>query len=73
MSGTFLDGVRTLARGVREEPRPFRIAIIGSVIYGVGNAASGFLVGRVTSDVVVPAVTGSGSVGVGDVWLAGGR
>lgn len=71
MSGTFLDGVRTLARGVREEPRPFRIAIIGSVIYGVGNAASGFLVGRVTSDVVVPAVTGSGSVGVGDVWLAG--
>ncbi|MBB2902707.1 ABC-type multidrug transport system fused ATPase/permease subunit [Kineococcus radiotolerans] len=71
MSGTFVSGVRTLARGVREEPRPFRIAIVGSVIYGIGNAASGFLVGRVTEGVVVPAVTGSGPVTTAQVWLAG--
>ncbi|PRY10870.1 ABC transporter ATP-binding protein [Kineococcus rhizosphaerae] len=71
MTGTFLDGVRTLARGIREEPRPFRTALVGSVVYGVGNAVSGFLVGRVTTDVVVPALDGSGTVGPRDVWLAG--
>ncbi|WP_432541457.1 ABC transporter ATP-binding protein [Kineococcus sp. SYSU DK002] len=71
MSGTFLDGVRTLARGIREEPRPFRIAIVGSVVFGAGNALSGFLVGRVTTDVVVPAVNGTGEVTARDAWLAG--
>ncbi|WP_432565126.1 ABC transporter ATP-binding protein [Kineococcus sp. SYSU DK003] len=71
MSGTFLNGVRILGRGIREEPRPFRIALVGSVVYGIGNAASGWLVGRVTNDVVVPALTGSGEVSAADVWLAG--
>ncbi|NIZ90053.1 ABC transporter ATP-binding protein [Kineococcus rubinsiae] len=71
MSGTFLTGMRTMARGAREEPRLFGIAIAGSAVYGAGTAASGYLVGRVTDRVVVPAVTGSGTVSTGDVWLAG--
>ncbi|WP_432533721.1 ABC transporter ATP-binding protein [Kineococcus arenarius] len=72
MSGTFVSGMRTMARGAREEPRLFTIAIIGSALYGVGTAASGWLVGRVTERVVVPAVTGSGeAVSTADVWLAG--
>ncbi|WP_328293535.1 ABC transporter ATP-binding protein/permease [Kineococcus sp. NBC_00420] len=71
MSGTFIIGVKTLARGVREEPRPFRIAIVGSLIYGIGNAASGWMIGRVTNRIVVPALTGSASISAGDVWLAG--
>ncbi|WP_432572172.1 ABC transporter ATP-binding protein [Kineococcus sp. SYSU DK005] len=72
MSGTFLSGMRTLARGAREEPRLFGTAIVGSAVYGAGTAATGWLVGRVTDRVVVPAVTGSGSVGTAEVWLAGG-
>jgi len=71
VSGTFLSGMRTVIRGIREEPRPFRIALVGSVVYGVGNAASGWMVGQVTGDVVVPALSGEGTVSVGDVWLAG--
>jgi len=71
VSGTFLSGMRTMARGAREEPRLFTIAIVGSAVYGAGTAASGYLVGRVTDRVVVPAVTGSGSVSTADVWLAG--
>ncbi|PPK93746.1 ABC-type multidrug transport system fused ATPase/permease subunit [Kineococcus xinjiangensis] len=73
MSGTFTTGMRTMARGAREEPRLFAVAIAGSVVYGVGTAATGWLVGRVTERVVVPAVTGSagGSVSTWDVWLAG--
>nr|WP_246315267.1 ABC transporter ATP-binding protein [Kineococcus aurantiacus] len=60
-----------MARGVREEPRPFRTAIVGSVVFGVGNALSGYLVGRVTTDVVVPALDGSAPVTARDAWLAG--
>ncbi|WP_432491317.1 ABC transporter ATP-binding protein [Kineococcus gypseus] len=71
MSGTFVSGMRTLARGAREEPTLFWTAILGSAIYGAGTAASGWLVGRVTDRVVVPAVTGSGGVSTSEVWLAG--
>ncbi|NAZ74218.1 ABC transporter ATP-binding protein, partial [Kineococcus sp. T13] len=71
MSGTFVSGMRTLARGAREEPRLFTTAIVGSALYGAGTAATGWMVGRVTDRVVVPAVTGSGSVSTGEVWLAG--
>ncbi|WP_205708366.1 ABC transporter ATP-binding protein [Kineococcus siccus] len=63
--------MRTMARGAREQPRLFGIAIAGSVVYGAGTAASGYLVGRVTDRVIVPAVTGSGDVSTADVWLAG--
>ncbi|WP_369068339.1 ABC transporter ATP-binding protein [Kineococcus terrestris] len=71
MSGTFVSGMRTLARGAREEPRLFGLAVVGSFVYGAGTAATGWLVGRTTERVVVPAVTGEGSVDTGDVWLAG--
>lgn len=68
--GTFLRGMRVLARGAREEPRLFGWAVVGSVVYGAGTAGSGWLVGRVTQDVVVPALSGGG-VTARDVWLAG--
>ncbi|MGQ7296094.1 ABC transporter ATP-binding protein [Quadrisphaera sp. KR29] len=71
--GTFLPGLRILARGAREEPRPFAWAVFGSVVYGVGTAGSGWMVGRVTEGVVVPALTPGGpEVTAADVWLAGG-
>lgn len=69
--GTFLRGMRVLARGAREEPRLFAWAVVGSVVYGAGTAGSGWLVGRVTQDVVVPALSGDAGVTPGDVWLAG--
>jgi len=69
--GTFLRGMRVLARGAREEPRLFAWAVLGSVVYGAGTAGSGWLVGRVTQDVVVPALSGDARVTTGDVWLAG--
>ncbi|MFB9376047.1 ABC transporter ATP-binding protein [Kineococcus gynurae] len=71
MNGTFVAGLRVLARGARAEPRLFGVAVVGSVVYGVGTAASGWLVGRVTDTVVVPAVTGSRAVPTEDVVRAG--
>lgn len=64
--------MRTLARGAREEPRPFVLAVALSAVYGAGTAATGWLVGRTTDEVVVPALTGSRPVSAGEVWAAGG-
>jgi len=72
MKGTFLSGLRVLFRGGREEWRPFSLAVLGSAVYGGGTAAGGYVVGRVTDTVVVPALTGSAPVASADVWRAGG-
>ncbi len=69
--GTFVRGMRVMLRGAREEPRLFTWAVAGSVVYGVGTAGGGWVVGRVTERVVVPALSGE-PVGTGAIWLAGG-
>ncbi len=83
--GSFSSAARTIARGVRHAPRPFAVAVVASGVYGLGTAATGWWVGRTTSDVVVPALAaaraqgGGGAaaaaaatLGAGDVWRAGG-
>src|SRR5699024_1706096 len=42
-----------------------------STAYGLGTVASGWLLGRLTDAVIVPAVTGD-EVGTGPIGLAGG-
>jgi ATP-binding cassette subfamily B protein len=59
-----------IGRGLASQPRTFTIAIIASVVYGVGLVASGWLLGRITDGVVLPAIEGSG-VSTGSIWLAG--
>ena len=70
--GTVRRGVRVLARGIRDEPKLFAVAVAGSAVYGAGTAGLGWLLGRVTDHTVGPALTGSGEVTTGDIWLAGG-
>ncbi|MFP5334218.1 MAG: ABC transporter ATP-binding protein [Actinomycetes bacterium] len=69
--GTLLRGIRVLGRGIRDEPRIFTVAVLGSALFGAGTAATGWLLGRITEDVIAPAVTGERRVTAGDVWLAG--
>jgi ABC-type multidrug transport system fused ATPase/permease subunit len=68
---TLRRGLRVLWRGIRDEPRVFTVAVLGSSVYGAGTAGTGWLLGRVTDSVVAPALTGSGDVTTGDVWLGG--
>ncbi|QOR72317.1 ABC transporter ATP-binding protein [Ruania alkalisoli] len=58
-----------LGRGLRSQPRAFTIAIGASVGYGVALVASGWALGQVTDQIVVPALTGG--VSPGTPWLAG--
>ena len=59
-----------LGRGLRSQPRTFAIAISASVLYGLGMVAQGWVLGRITDRVVVPAIEGSG-VAASAIWLAG--
>ena len=48
-------GLRVLGIGIREQWRVFTLAVIGSALYGAMTVASAFVMGRVTSRVIVPA------------------
>jgi len=48
-------GLRVVWRGVRDEPGMFALAVAGSTLYGVGTAGAGWVLGRLTEDVLTPA------------------
>jgi len=48
-------GLRVVWTGIREEPRPFALAVVGATLYGAGTAASGWVLGRLTQQVLAPA------------------
>jgi ATP-binding cassette, subfamily B, bacterial len=48
-------GLRVLAAGIREQRRIFALAVAGSTIYGAMTIASAFVMGQVSSRVILPA------------------
>ena len=52
---TLRRGLRVLARGMRDEPGMFSLAVAGSAVYGIGTAASGWWLGHLTQTVLAPA------------------
>lgn len=59
-----------LGRGLRSQPLTFAIAIGASAIWGLGFVALGYMLGQITDDVVVPALTG-GDITSAEIWRAG--
>lgn len=51
----FRQGCAAVAAGVRAEPRLFTGAVLASAVYGAGTVAGGWVLGRVTDTVLVPA------------------
>ena len=49
-----LRGLRVLGIGIKEQWRVFALAVVGSALYGGMTVASAFVLGRVTSRVIVP-------------------
>jgi ABC-type multidrug transport system fused ATPase/permease subunit len=65
-----LRGVRVVVAGVRQEPRVFGVAVGASALYGAATAAGGFVLGRITDQVLTPAFA-AGSVPPGSLARAG--
>jgi ATP-binding cassette, subfamily B, bacterial len=49
--------LRVIVRGLRAEPGIFSLAVLGSLLYGAGTVASGWVLGALTDSVLVPAFT----------------
>jgi ATP-binding cassette, subfamily B, bacterial len=52
---TLREGLRVLARAIRDEPAIFAVAVAGSAVYGVMTGLAAVVIGRITDDVIVPA------------------
>jgi ATP-binding cassette subfamily B protein len=62
--------VQLLGRGMASEPRTYVLAVGSSAVFGATTVAISQVLGKVTNDVVVPALDGSVSAR-GDIWPAG--
>src|SRR4051794_41728795 len=70
-ANTLRRGVRVLARGIRDEPGMFTLAVLGSAVYGAGTAGAGWLLGHLTQTVLAPAFS-AGEVPPGRIAYATG-
>jgi ATP-binding cassette subfamily B protein len=53
-------GLRVVSAHVRGRPRPFIVAVIGSLLFAGGIVASALVLGWITDKVIVPAANGTG-------------
>ncbi|WP_338142426.1 ABC transporter ATP-binding protein [Georgenia faecalis] len=61
-----------IARGMRDSPRTSTLAVISSVLYGLGTVGSGLLLGQVTDRVLTPALSGEDVPSSWIWWSAAG-
>lgn len=59
-----------IGRGLASQKRTFTVAITASAVYGATLVGSGWVLGLITDEVIMPALTGSG-VPRSSIWLAG--
>ncbi|MDG4756954.1 ABC transporter ATP-binding protein [Micromonospora sp. WMMD710] len=62
-------GLRVLGQAIREQPRIFAVAVLGSLLFGAMVIVSAYVVGGVVGEVVVPSIA-RGQVGTGTLALA---
>ena len=68
---TLRRGVGVVAQGVREQPRWFALAVLGSTVYGIMTGLMAWAIGWCTSTIVIPAVAAR-SVTAGQLWTIAG-
>jgi ABC-type multidrug transport system fused ATPase/permease subunit len=68
---TLRRGLFVLGQGIRQAPRMFTVAVVGSALYGVMTAGSAWALGRVIGTVITPSFR-SGHVDAGDLARGAG-
>ena len=69
-SPTLRRGLHVVGQGIRQQPRWFALAVLGSSVYGVMTVATASVIGTVVREIVGPAVTAR-QVSAGQLWYAG--
>ena len=62
-------GFAVLGVAIREEPRIFGIALVGSVLFGAMTVGNAWVLGRVTENLITPSFA-RGDVAAGALWSA---
>jgi len=68
---TLRRGAGVVAQGVREQPRWFALAVLGSTVYGIMTGLMAWAIGWCTSTIVIPAVDAR-SVSAQQLWTIAG-
>ena len=69
-SPTLRRGLRVVGQGIREQPRWFALAVLGSAIYGAMTVATATVIGKVVREIVSPAIA-ERQVAADQLWRAG--
>ena len=69
LSPTLRRGLHVVGQGIRQQPRWFALAVVGSAVYGVMTVATATVIGKVVHEVVGPAITAR-QVSAGQLWYA---
>ena len=69
-SPTLRRGLHVVGQGIRQQPRWFALAVLGSAVYGVMTVATATVIGKVVHEVVGPAIAAR-QVTAGQLWRAG--
>ncbi|HEX7538253.1 MAG TPA: ABC transporter ATP-binding protein [Dermatophilaceae bacterium] len=69
-SPTLRRGLRVVGLGIRQQPRWFALAVLGSALYGVMTVGTAVVIGKVIREIVGPAVAAR-QVTAGQLWQAG--
>ena len=59
-----------MGQGIRQQPRWFALAVVGSALYGVMTVATATVIGKVVAEIVSPAIAAR-QVSAGQLWNAG--
>lgn len=70
-SATLREGCAVIARGIKDQPRWFALAVLGSTLYGVMTGAMAWAIGYVTDRAVAPAIA-AGHATAQQLLLIGG-
>ena len=70
LPSTLRRGLRIVGHGIRQQPRWFALAVLGSALYGVMTVATASVLGKVVGEIVEPAVAAR-EVSAGQLWRAG--
>ena len=55
-SPTLRRGLHVVGQGIRQQPRWFALAVVGSALYGVMTVATATVIGKVVAEIVTPAI-----------------
>jgi ABC-type multidrug transport system fused ATPase/permease subunit len=70
-TSTLREGFGVIGRGIRDQPRWFALAVLGSVVYGVMTGLTAWAIGWVVDHSVTPAIAAR-HVTAAQLWTIGG-